>query len=139
MTGPTDPSAIRTRPASSTAKHAPAFEITIALRTPTLAYPCHPPSTGIDTASISSPGSNAVRFGPVMKSVNGIEREPFAETMCTTASSAASTGKPSPAGEHVATLPPSVAACRICGEPTVRAAWLSAGTHRTNGSRSISA
>ena len=65
MVGPTEPRAIRTPPASSTARHAPALEITIALRTPTLAYPCQPPNTGTDTASISSPGSKrgALRTG----------------------------------------------------------------------------
>ena len=39
-------------------------------------------------------------------------------------------GRPSPAGEHVARLPPMVAALRICGDPTVRAAWASAGSER---------
>ena len=44
-------------------------------------------------------------------------RRPLAPTRSTTASSAASTGSPSPAGEQVARLPPTVPALRICGLP----------------------
>ena len=69
-----------------------------------------------------------MRLTPIMNSPTGIVRAPSGPSSSTSASSAASTGRPSPAGEHVPRLPPIVAALRICGEPTVRAAWASAGT-----------
>ena len=53
-----------------------------------------------------------------------VERDACAGPACwrrtIVASSAASTGSVSPAGEAVPRLPPSVPALRICGEPTVR-------------------
>ena len=56
-----------------------------------------------------------------------VPRLAVADRTTTVASRAASTGRVSPAGEAVARLPPSVPALRIWGEPTVRAAWASAG------------
>ena len=85
---------------------------------------------GTVTAVISSPGRRAVRFDADHElGAPRASRAPVADCAgATTASSAASTGSPSPAGEHVPRLPPIVAALRICGEPTVRAAWASAGS-----------
>ena len=86
------------------------------------------------TAVISSPGRRAVRLTPIMNSPTGSVRTPSVPSeLARRASSAASTGSPSPAGEQVARLPPMVAALRICGDPTVRAAWPSAGTSSASG------
>ena len=123
MVGATDPRASRTaHEGVSTARQALAMAMTMALRTPTLAYPCHPSSRGTVTAVINSPGRRSVRFTPVMNSPTGTLRTPPGPRSSTTASRAESTGRPSPAGEQVARLPPMVAALRIWGEPTVRAA-----------------
>ena len=140
IVGATDPRARRIeRVGPSTARHAPAMAITIALRMPTLAYPCQPSSTGTVTAMISSSGRRAVRLTPVMNSPTGSSRRPAEPSNSTTASRADRTGRPSPAGEQVARLPPIVAALRICGEPTVRAAWASAGSRAASGGASSSA
>ena len=113
--------------------------ITMALRTPTLAYPCQPSSNGTVMAVSSSPGRSAVRLTPSINSPIGRSRTPSPLTSSTVASTAASTGRPSPAGEQVTTLPPIVAALRICGDPTVRAAWPSAGTRPARGVAASSA
>jgi hypothetical protein len=63
-----------------------------------------------------------------MKSATGTVRSPCRLTSTSEASAASSTGSPSPAGLAVPMLPPIVAALRICGEPTVRAAAASAGS-----------
>ncbi len=95
--------------------------------------PANPATSGTVTDTIISPGSSAVRFTPTMKSVTGIVRRPPGPANSTMASRAASTGSPSPAGEQVPRLPPSVPALRICGEPTVRAACASAGSSSARG------
>ena len=76
----------------------------------------------MSTATMSSSGASAVRFGPSRKSAIAIVRPPRCEATSTTASTATSGGSASPAGEAVARLPPTVPRLRICGEPTVRAA-----------------
>ena len=76
---------------------------------------------------MSSSGRRTDFFGPVMKSPNAILRSPLLDLSTIVASSAASTGSASPAGEHVPRFPPIVAVFRICGEPIVRAASCSAG------------
>jgi hypothetical protein len=79
-------------------------------------------------ATISSPARSDVVLGPVRKSSRATTRLPLsAEATSTVASSAANTGSVSPAGEAVARFPPSVPVLRICGLPTVRAAWDRAG------------
>ena len=55
-------------------------------------------------------------------------RRPEAEASSTVASSATRTGSVSPAGDAVPRLPPTVPVLRICGLPTVRDAWASAGS-----------
>lgn len=87
-----------------------ATAITIALRTPTLAYPWNPVTTGTVTETISSPGANAVRLTPTMNSAIGTYRRPCGPASSIVASSAARTGNASPAGEHVPRLPPIVPA-----------------------------
>jgi hypothetical protein len=132
--GPTDPRDTPTDEwALSRTTHTLATAITMALRTPTLAYPCHPSTTGTVIDTISSPGWRAVRLTPVMNSPTGTLRRPDADANSTIASSALSTGRPSPAGEHVPRLPPSVPTLRIWGEPTVRDACASAGTRSASG------
>ena len=91
-------------------------------------------AVGTVISTISSPGSIAVRFTPVMNSRTGMVRTPAADASVTVASSAASTGNASPAGEQVPRLPASVPALRICGDPTVREASASAGENVANGS-----
>ena len=87
-----------------------------------------PAATGTSTATTSSPGSSAVRLGPVRKASTGRVRRPAADASSTVAPRATSTGSVSPAGEAVARLPPIVPVLRIWGLPTVRAAWASAGS-----------
>ena len=78
---------------------------------------------------MSSPGTRALTLTPTTNSSRGKCRVLVDDRNSTSASRAASTGSMSPAGEAVARLPPRVAALRICGEPTVRAAWARAGTN----------
>ena len=112
--------------------------MTMALRVPTLRNSCGPRSTGSRTAVTSSPGASTVRFTPVTNSSTGTDRAPAGPRISTTASSAASTGSVSPAGDAVPRLPPIVPALRIWGEPTVRAAWPRAGTSAASSPCSIS-
>src|SRR6266508_2021303 len=126
--GATDPSPSRTlRPAWSTARPQTTIEITIALRVPTLRNCCGPSRRGTRISWMTSPGWIAVRFTPVMNSSIGRRRVPPRLASTRVASRAPSTGSPSPAGLAVPTLPPTVPALRICGEPTVRAAAASPG------------
>ena len=105
----------------------------MALRTPTLVKPWYPSSTGTVTDTTSSPGCRDVRLTPVNRSWMAMSLRPDVPATVTTASSAARTGSESPAGDAVPRFPPTVAALRIWGEPTVRAAWASAGTSDENG------
>src|SRR6266508_4260936 len=126
--GATDPSPSRTlRPARSTARPQTTIEITMALRVPTLRNCCGPSRRGTRISWMTSPGWIAVRFTPVMNSSIGRRRVPPRLASTRVASRAPSTGSPSPAGLAVPTLPPTVPALRICGEPTVRAAAASPG------------
>ena len=61
------------------------------------------------------------------KSAIAIVRRPVLDATSNVAPSATSTGNVSPAGDAVPRLPPIVPALRIWGEPTVRAAYASAG------------
>ena len=74
------------------------------------------------TATISSSGASALRFGPTRKSVSASMRAPPALRSSTCAPATSSGGSASPAGEAVARLPPIVPRFRICGDPTVREA-----------------
>ena len=86
----------------------------------------------IDT--ISSPGASAVRFTPTMNSLDRHRAPPGRRRQLDRRRRAPpAPGSPSPAGEQVPRLPPSVPALRICGDPTVRAAWASAGTIDASG------
>jgi hypothetical protein len=97
--------------------------ITIALRVPIFANCCGPSAGAISKATMSSSSSSALRFGPVTNSATGTRRAPrSADATSTTASEANSGGSPSPAGDAVPRLPPTVPRLRICGEPTVRLA-----------------
>ena len=53
---------------------------------------------------------------------SGTERAPVDEASSTVAPEATSGGSASPAGDEVATLPPTVPRLRIWGDPTVREA-----------------
>ena len=56
------------------ARHTEATEITIALRTPTLAYPCQPFVKGIVTPEMISFGKREFLLGPTMNSAKGTDR-----------------------------------------------------------------
>jgi hypothetical protein len=73
-------------------------------------------------AAMSSLALKTFLFGPVMKSVIGTRRVPSLEDTSTSAAEAYKGGRPSPAGEAVPRLPPTVPRLRIWGEPTVREA-----------------
>ena len=76
MVGATAPRASATCPSSaSCTRQAEAVEITMALRVPTLAYPCHPRVTGTVTEWTNSPGRREFRLTPVMKSEKWTSRE----------------------------------------------------------------
>ena len=94
--------------------------ITIALRVPTFENSCGPSAGLIQNAAISSSDARQLRFGPVMKSPTGTRRVPSTDASSTSAPHAYSGGSPSPAGELVPRLPPTVPRLRIWGEPTVR-------------------
>ena len=98
----------------------------MALRTPTFAYPWYPSILEKWIAVMISFDARALRLTPSMKSWMLSTRVPSTDASSICASSALSTGSVSPAGEHVPKFPPIVPAARICGEPTVRAASLSA-------------
>ena len=112
----------------------------MALRVPTLRNSCGPRSTGTRTAVDQLARRAAPSASdPVTNSATGTRRGvPAGRGSSTTASSAASTGSVSPAGDAVPRLPPIVPALRICGEPTVRAACASAGTSAASSPCSIS-
>ena len=116
----------RRRRASTTA-------ITIAFRGPTFMNVCGAPLGVTRTATTSSSGSSAFRFGPTRNSETGILRAPRTLATSTSAPSTRSGGSASPAGEAVPRLPPIVPRLRICGEPTVREASASAGSSSASG------
>src|SRR5215216_5934598 len=126
--GATEPRPRRTlRPARSTASPQTTIEMTMALRVPTLRNCWGPSRRGTRIWRMTSPGSITVCLTPVMTSARGSRRSPSRRARTTVASSAPSTGSPSPAGLAVPILPPTVPALRIWGEPTVRAAAASPG------------
>ena len=94
--------------------------ITIALRVPIFANCSGPSAGGTWNAAMSSSGARQLRFGPVMNSATGMRRLRAVEAISISASAAYSGGSPSPAGDDVPRLPPTVPRLRICGEPTVR-------------------
>ena len=74
-TGPAEPNAARSSSPSTTSA-SEKTAITIALRGPTFMNVCLGPGAGIRTATISSSGSSAFRFGPTRNSRSGTVREP---------------------------------------------------------------
>ena len=95
------------------------------------------PSAGaMWNAAISSSSARQFRFGPVTNSRTAIRRVPALDASSISASDANSGGSPSPAGDEVPRLPPTVPQLRIWGDPTVRAAIASPG--RRSPSSSIS-
>ena len=113
-------------------------EMTIALLEPTLRNSCGLSNTGTRTDSINSPCTKDVCFTPTIRSSKEIALLPSELLSETSAPNAERTGIISPAGEAVPIFPPIVPAFRICGDPTVRAAWAKAGTSVARGPRSIS-
>ena len=139
-TGATEPRATRTLwPGRSTTRAREVTAMTMALRVPTLRNSWGPSRTGTRMAVMSSPGIRALALTPVTNSSSGSRRAPPVDCNSISASSAASTGRVSPAGDAVARFPPRVAALRICGEPTVRAAWARAGTNEARAGSARSA
>ncbi len=134
MTGPAEPNEARSSSRSrSTATASETTAITIAFRGPTFMNVCVPRLGVSRTATISSSGSSAFRFGPTRKSRSGIVRTPPRRASSTSASATINGGSASPAGEAVPRLPPIVPRLRICGPPTVRDASASAGNSSASG------
>ena len=127
--GPAEPMQALTRRCSGhSARLSEQTAITIALRVPILENCCGPSAGGSRYAAISSSGARQLRFGPVTNSAIGTRRVPRVDASSTSVSDANSGGRPSPAGDEVPRLPPTVPRLRICGEPTVREAIASPGS-----------
>ena len=90
---------------------------------------CLGPGAGIRTATISSSGSSAFRFGPTRKSRSGTVREPPRRgELDLGAVDEQRRQRVARPGEAVPRLPPIVPRLRICGPPTVREASASASS-----------
>ena len=120
--------AVTVRRSRETSSASEQTAITIALRVPIFANCCGPSAGAMRKAAMSSSGRRQLRLGPVTNSCTGMRRLPPMEATSTSASPANSGGSPSPAGDDVPRLPPTVPRLRICGEPTVREAIASPGS-----------